>query len=404
MGLLDDLVRWPLIQAPMGGGPGRPALAAAVSDAGGMGFLAAGYRTAEDMLGEISETKRLTDQPFGVNVFVPYAPPEDTGALRAYLLEIESEASALGVELGPAEWGDDDWQAKIAVLVQHPVPVVSFAFGCPAQDVVSELHRVGTRVMVTITNPRDADLAVQREVDALCLQGFEAGAHRGGFTDDERDDGYDLLALIGGVREKTDLPLVAAGGVMNGRDLAAVLDAGADAAQVGTAFLRSPESGAHDTYKAALADPQFTTTAVTRAFSGRRARRLGQPVHGRSSVGPERLSADQRGDATSSCRSGQARRSARHEPVGRTGFPTRRSAPCRRDRGSHHVQLPRHHLMEWPAVDGAGQPHSRRLPRPVVLVPSEPDDTTGYGEVNSQQPVARGRLPEPRSGARRATR
>ena len=274
MGLVGDLVRWPLIQAPMGGGPGRPQLAAAVSDAGGMGFLAAGYRTAEEMLAEISETKRLTDQPFGVNVFVPYAPPVNTEALRAYLLEIEGEASALGVQLGPAEWGDDDWQAKIAVLVQHPVPVVSFAFGCPARDVVSELHRVGTRVMVTITNPGDADLAVQREVDGLCLQGFEAGAHRGGFTDDERDDGYDLLALIGAVREKTDLPLVAAGGVMNGRDLAAVLGAGADAAQVGTAFLRSPESGAHDAYKAALADPQFTTTAVTRAFSGRRARGL----------------------------------------------------------------------------------------------------------------------------------
>src|SRR5690242_17730992 len=182
MGLVGDLVRWPLIQAPMGGGPGRPELAAAVSDAGGMGFLAAGYKTAEEMLGEISEVERLTDEPFGVNVFVPYAPSVDTEALQAYLSEIEREAAALDVQLGSADWGDDHWQAKLDVLLQHPVAVVSFAFGCPSRDVVSALQQVGTRVMVTITTPRDADLAARRGVDALCLQGFEAGAHRGGFT------------------------------------------------------------------------------------------------------------------------------------------------------------------------------------------------------------------------------
>jgi nitronate monooxygenase len=128
--------------------------------------------------------------------------------------------------------------------------------------------------MVTITNPDDVDLAVECGVDALCVQGIEAGAHRGGFTDDERDDGYGLLVLIGAVREKTNVPLVAAGGIMDGRDLAAVLMTGAEAAQLGTAFLRSPESGAVETYKAALADHAFTTTAITRAFSGRRARGL----------------------------------------------------------------------------------------------------------------------------------
>ncbi len=128
--------------------------------------------------------------------------------------------------------------------------------------------------MVTITNPYDVDLAVERGVDALCLQGIEAGAHRGGFTDDERDDGYGVLALVGAVRDRTSLPLVAAGGIMDGRDLAAVLVAGTDAAQLGTAFLRSPESGAHEVHKAALADPAFATTGITRAFSGRRARGL----------------------------------------------------------------------------------------------------------------------------------
>ena len=274
MGVISDLVRWPLIQAPMGGGPSRPELAAAVSNAGGMGFLAAGYKTADEMLGEIATTARLTDQPFGVNAFVPYAPPIDAPSLEDYLALLEVEAGLLGVPLGPSGWSDDDWDAKLAGLVEHPVAVVSFAFGCPSLDVIAGLHRVGTRVMVTITNPADADLAVARGVDALCVQGIEAGAHRGGFTDDERDDGLGLLALIGAVRARTDTPLVAAGGIMDGHDLAAVLVAGAEAAQIGTAFVRSPESGAHETYKAALADPQFTTTAITRAFSGRRARGL----------------------------------------------------------------------------------------------------------------------------------
>jgi nitronate monooxygenase len=274
MGFLGDLVHWPVIQAPMGGGPSRPELAAAVSNAGGMGFLAAGYKSADEMLREVVETTRLTDQPFGVNVFVPYDPPIDAATVRDYLVRVEHEAAALGAPLGPSEWSDDDWDAKLACLLRSSVAAVSFAFGCPSRDVVAELHRVGTRVMVTITNPSDADMAVERGVDALCVQGIEAGAHRGGFTDDERDDGYGLLTLIGAVRTRTDLPLVAAGGIMDGRDLAAVLVAGAEAAQIGTAFLRSPESGAHATYKAALADPAFTTTAVTRAFSGRRARGL----------------------------------------------------------------------------------------------------------------------------------
>src|SRR3954471_18397110 len=124
MGFVRELVRWPVIQAPMGGGPGRPELAAAVSNAGGMGFLAAGYKTSAEMLAEISETERLTDQPFGVNVFVPYAPPVDEQALQSYLDQIEHDALSHGVRLGSSEWTDDDWEAKVTALVQHPVAVV----------------------------------------------------------------------------------------------------------------------------------------------------------------------------------------------------------------------------------------------------------------------------------------
>jgi len=258
----------------MGGGPSRPELVAAVNEAGGLGFLAAGYKTVNEMTAEIVATKQVTDLPFGVNVFVPGAPAVDVRALEAYLARLERDAASLGTELGPSDWNDDDWERKLTALMRDPVAVVSFAFGCPTREVIAELQSSGTRVMVTITNPYDIDLAVERGVDALCLQGIEAGAHRGGFSDDGRDDGYGLLALLGAARDRTSLPLVAAGAIMDGRDLAAVLGAGADAAQLGTAFLRSPESGAHEVYKAALADPAFTATAVTRAFSGRRARGL----------------------------------------------------------------------------------------------------------------------------------
>ena len=268
------LARCPVIQAPMGGGPSTPELAAAVSNAGGLGFLAAGYQTADAMLAEIAATKRLTGAPFGVNVFVPSSPDVDVDALERYLARLESDASSFGINIGPSEWTDDHWEAKLAGLLRDPVAVVSFAFGCPSRDIVGELQRVGSVVMVTVTAPRDTEIAVECGVDAVCVQGIEAGAHRGGFTDDEHIDSYGLLTLLGAVRAMTDLPIVAAGGIMDGRDLAAVLVAGAEAAQLGTAFLLSPESGAHATYKAALADPAFTTTAITRAFSGRRARGL----------------------------------------------------------------------------------------------------------------------------------
>ena len=296
MGSVRALTRWPVIQAPMGGGPSTPELAAAVSNSGGLGFLAAGYKTADAMLAEVAETKRLTGEPFGVNLFVPTA-PADGDALDRYLARLEADASSLGMSIGAADWTDDDWEPKLAGLLRDPVAVVSFAFGCPSREIVTELQRVGSLVMVTVTTPDDTETAVEHGVDALCAQGIEAGAHRGGFTDDEAIDSFGLLSLLGAVRTMTELPIIAAGGIMDGRDLAAVLVAGAEAAQLGTAFLRSPESGAHDTYKAALVDPAFTTTAITRAFSGRRARGTREPIHGRPPVGTERVPADQLGHA-----------------------------------------------------------------------------------------------------------
>lgn len=266
---------WTVVQAPMAGGASRPELAAAVSEAGGLGFLAAGYKTAGQVREEISETRALTGAPFGVNVFVPSADAVDAEAVRAYRDRLLPEAERLGVALGEPVGGDDDWDAKLADLLADPPAVVSFTFGLPAPDVVDAFRRRGAIVVATVTSAHEAEEAVRVGPDALCVQGVEAGAHRGSFHNRlDGDGGQQLLPLLAKVRAVTELPLIATGGLATSADLERVLAAGAVAGQFGTAFLRCPESGASPVHKAALADPRFTSTALTRAFSGRPARGL----------------------------------------------------------------------------------------------------------------------------------
>jgi nitronate monooxygenase len=213
--------------------------------------------------------------PYGVNVFVPGAPAPDPEAVRDYVAGLAAEAGALGVQPGEPRWNDDDWDAKVAALLDHPPPVVSFTFGCPEADVIAALRTAGGATWVTVTGPGEAALAAERGADGLCVQAASAGAHRGSFSDRPSDaPDHPLPRLLREVAQVTGLPLVAAGEIMNSRDAATALAAGAVAVQCGTAFLRCPESGAHPLHKAALADPAYTQTAVTRAFSGRPARGL----------------------------------------------------------------------------------------------------------------------------------
>jgi len=272
--LRDLSVPLPVVGAPMAGGPSTVALAAAVSEAGGLGFLAGGYLTAAELAAQVAEVRRRTTAPFGVNLFLPQPPAVDRAALDAYVASLQPLAGAAGVEVD-AWWDDDDVDDKLALLVEDPVPVVSFTFGCPPPEAVGRLHRAGTVVVVSVTTPDEAATAAAGGADALCVQGIEAGGHQATFTDDlGPDTGWGLLALVTAVGHRVELPLVAAGGLMTASDVAAVLRAGAVAAQVGTALLRCPESGAPEMHKAALVDPTFPGTAITRAFSGRRARGL----------------------------------------------------------------------------------------------------------------------------------
>jgi len=262
---LADLLRRRIVVAPMAGGPTTTDLVVAAAGAGALGCLAAGYKTAEAMAAEIRAVRAATAEPFGVNVFVPGTPYPDAAALARYL-------DSLGSGRGDAGWDDDGFDGKIAALLADPPAFTSLTFGCPAAEVIRALQEAGSAVVVTVTSPAEAALAAEAGADALCVQGYEAGAHRGTFVNDDAPGGdRGLLSLIGAV---TGLPQIAAGGIVGPRQVQAVLAAGAAAAQCGTAFLRSPESGAHPLHKAALADPRFTATVLTRAFSGRPARGL----------------------------------------------------------------------------------------------------------------------------------
>ncbi|MBT2439286.1 nitronate monooxygenase [Streptomyces sp. ISL-36] len=275
---LNDLSRYPIVQAPMAGGASCPQLVGAVCEAGGLGFLAGGYKTAGGLYQEIKQVRGLTGQPFGVNLFMPQGgQAADPAAVEVYRHQLAGEATWYETELGDPDSGRDDaYDAKLAILLEDPVPVVSFTFGCPGRDTFHAFARAGTYTIVTVTSAEEAQAAQRAGADAVCVQGVEAGGHQGTHRDDPDAAlaGTGLLTLVTQVRETVRLPIVAAGGLMRGAQIAAVLAAGADAAQLGTAFLVCPESGAHALHKQAMTDPLFVRTELTRAFSGRPARGL----------------------------------------------------------------------------------------------------------------------------------
>lgn len=258
--------------APMAGGPATVDLAVAVSDAGGLGFLAGAYIAAERFAADIREARQRTSGPVGANIFSPVPPAAVTEAqLVDYARRWAHEADRLGVQLGTPRHDDDAFEDKVDVMCAERPAVASFTFGLPPASVIDKLHAAGIPVAVTITSPAEAVLAQRAGADAVVAQGWEGGGHRGGFRD---DDGEQLgaLPLVALVTEAVRIPVIAAGGIGNGRAVAAVLTAGASAAMLGSAFLRTPEAGTSDPHRAALT--QGRSTAVTRAFSGRRARGL----------------------------------------------------------------------------------------------------------------------------------
>ena len=262
----------PVVAAPMAGGGTTPALVEAVTTAGGFAFLPAGYKTAE----ALEEQLAGLSVEAGVNLFVPSEETIAPDAFRAYADELQPDADRYGLDLRSATpvVDDDQWAAKVDVLVAHPVPWVSFTFGLPDAASASALRRAGSRLAATVTTVDEARRAADFGVDALVVQGSDAGGHSGTFDPTRPITPTDTAAVVSEVVAATGLPVVGAGGVDGPERVARVLAAGADAVAVGTLFLRSDEAGTSATHRAALADPRFTETTIARAFTGRPARGL----------------------------------------------------------------------------------------------------------------------------------
>jgi nitronate monooxygenase len=256
----------PIVQAPMAGGPSTVELAAAAAQAGALGMLAGAGKTAQRLGEEMAQLRATSTAPFGVNLFAAPGPAAPDEVVQRYAASLAGEERPLG----EARHDDDELHEKLALMVELRPAVVSFTFGCPHAPTIDRLRASGCAVWVTVTTAREAVYAAGVGADALVVQGVEAGGHRGSFDDGAPGD-LGLLALLQLVAAGTDLPLIAAGGIVTGRGIAGALAAGAAAAQLGTALMRTPEAGTPAGHRELMAAGE-RPTGLTRAYSGRTAR------------------------------------------------------------------------------------------------------------------------------------
>lgn len=278
MTLLETLrVDIPIVQAPMAG-ISTPEMAAAVSNAGGLGSIAVGATDAAGARAMIEALAAQTPRAFNVNLFVHAAPLRDAERESAWIEALAPTFRRYGAEPPKAlrtiyrSFAEDD--EMLAVLLDIAPPVVSFHFGLPPQDRIAALKGAGCKLFATVTNPAEAEAARRAGVDAVVAQGYAAGGHRGVFDPAAPDDRLETMTLTRLLVARSGLPVIAAGGVMDGRGVRAVLDLGATAAQLGTAFVACPESRADEAYRLALRGPAAQHTVMTTAISGRPARCL----------------------------------------------------------------------------------------------------------------------------------
>lgn len=267
----------PIVQAPMAG-VSTPTMAAAVSDAGALGSIAVGATDAEGARAMIRGVRARTARPFNVNLFVHATPLADPAREAAWLDALRPLFAAYGADpparlVSPyTSFADDD--AMLAMLLDEAPPVVSFHFGLPAAPRVAALRATGALLLATATSPAEAEACAAAGIDMIVAQGWEAGGHRGVFDPAAPDDRLGTVALVRLLARRGGPPVIAAGGIVDGAGIRAVLTLGAAAAQLGTAFIACPESAADAAYRAALASPAADHTVMTAAISGRPARCL----------------------------------------------------------------------------------------------------------------------------------
>src|SRR5271166_2916375 len=260
----------PIILAPMAGGPGTPELAAAVSNAGGLGFLGINYLAPRQIEEAINRTRQLTEKIFGVNLFAPESSRPLAGDLdsaKAFLAPFHDQLGIAPPEL--PEHSGENFEQQLDVVLSLRVPVVSFTMGIPHAE---KLKAARTYLIGTATTVEEAQRIERAGFDAVVAQGSEAGAHRGTFAVKEEFALIGTMALTPQVADAVSIPVIASGGIMDGRGIVAALALGAQAVQLGTAFLCCGEAGTSPEYRQALLDAREDQTTLTRGFSGRLAR------------------------------------------------------------------------------------------------------------------------------------
>lgn len=266
-------VQFPLIQAPMAGGATTSQLIAAVANAGALGSLGAGYMNPTQIKTAIDEIRKLTNNPFAVNLFIPdkyYATDEQIANMQHIIKQVSPELNLANTttKLPDLALFDDQLQ----VIIEQQVPIFSFTFGLLSERHIAKFQKNKTILIGTATNALEAKLLEESGVDIIVAQGTEAGGHRGTFALLAKDSLIGLNALIPQIVNKIKIPLIASGGIMDARGIFAALTLGASGVQLGTAFLTTHESGIHPKYKEALLNTDADNTVLTRSFSGKMAR------------------------------------------------------------------------------------------------------------------------------------
>lgn len=272
-------ISYPIIQAPMAGGITTTELTAAVSNHGGLGMIAAGYLRPEQLLQQIREVKNQTHQWFGVNVFVPSEYKVEDCALHTSrtLLEPIMESLAINQSEQPLPRAQEDlatYHKQIELIIEEGVPVCSFTFGLPSKEIIQRLKMNNIVLIGTATTVKEAIEVERAGLDMVVLQGSEAGGHRATFLHGEEEGMVGLMSLIPQTIRLIKIPVIAAGGIMDGRGLMAARCLGASAVQMGTAFITCAESGASEVHKHAITKATDSQTTLTRSFSGKKARAI----------------------------------------------------------------------------------------------------------------------------------
>ncbi|HZU30835.1 MAG TPA: nitronate monooxygenase [Candidatus Angelobacter sp.] len=264
----------PVIQAPLAGGGDTAELVSAVSNAGALGFIGAAYLTPEQIIERGRAVRQQTSRPFGINLFAPMpAPAADPASISKAIAKIAPYFKELGLpEPSPPKLPASTFDDQLAAALEIGAAIFSFAFGLLSPSAVQQIKQRGMFVMGTATTVKEAQALGEIGVEAVIAQGSEAGGHRGTFATKFESSMIGVMALVPQIIDAVSLPVIASGGIMDGRGIAAALTLGASAAQMGTAFLTTKEAGTPMAYKQAILFATEEQTQVTRAFSGRPAR------------------------------------------------------------------------------------------------------------------------------------